>query len=876
MTADGAAASKGDPLLPLQWAELEPLLDQLLDAAPEKRAALLEVLSAGDAARREALIAMLHACDAALPLLDRPAEERFDQLLSPAAEITLPDVLGERYRIARELGRGGMARVYLAHDLKHGRDVAVKVIRPELAASLGRERFLREIGIAARLRHPNIVPLYDSGDVQGILYFVMPYESGQSLRERLDRSKPLPVVEYVSVLRDVARALAYAHAQGVVHRDVKPDNVMLSGGAAVVTDFGIAKAVSLAQGPGNTTTLTQSGSGIGTPTYMAPEQAIGDPATDSRADLYAFGCLAYELISGAPPFHGMTNHQLVAAHVSTPPVPLTTVQPDVPERVATLVMQCLAKDPVDRPQTAGALLAVLDATGDVAVRAVPNAVAQPPQRDRSRTAVAALGLVVVAGAAYALWPRSPVESGATPAVLTVAVLPMESIGGDSLQRELADGLSDEVSTALVHEPGMSVMSRKGAGNYRGKSDLDYEKVGKELGARYLVTGQLRVFDGKSIVSATLHDAADGSIPWKESYTQQQANLGALRDSIVHGIAELLRARNGVAVSARAPVTRTVNPEAYRLYILGQRALERRGQSIQASVDNFERAVAVDTNYAEAFAGLSLARALSPYFSNISTDSVAPAVRLAAARALRLDSTQAPAHVALGLVHQHAYHWDSAATEFQVALRLRSPGDVEPLIQYGRHLLFRGRPREALKPLLLARKTEPASALVSSWVSYAFFLDGKADSAFVESERAYQSDTNNITTLTHGSLIRLAAGKRAEARQFAMRVTPLNTVGLYVLSALGDTALVSARLRVAATMAPNYWLLESARGYAALGRGDTASALTAFERATDRHEFWPSWEPVNDPLYAGVWGAARFRTVLQRVGLGDVRPLTVTR
>ena len=238
---------RSDALLPNDWADLAAALDTLLDTPTERRAAVLSELSAGDPARRATLEQLVAECERHAPLLDRPAAERFDRLVAEQVDVPLPDTLGGRYRIDRELGHGGMARVYLARDLKHARDVAVKVIRPDLAASLGRERFLGEIAIAARLRHPNIVPLYDSGDADGVLYFVMPYEDGPSLRTRLAGGEPLPVAECVTTLRDVARALAYAHEHGVVHRDVKPDNVMMSGGTAVVADFGIAKALAGAE-----------------------------------------------------------------------------------------------------------------------------------------------------------------------------------------------------------------------------------------------------------------------------------------------------------------------------------------------------------------------------------------------------------------------------------------------------------------------------------------------------------------------------------------------------------------------------------------------------------------------------------------------------
>jgi serine/threonine-protein kinase len=255
----------GKPLLPPNWLELAPLIDAVLETAPEHRTARILELCAGDAGRQRALSHLVAECERDAPLFDRGAAERFDGLASEGPAALLPERLADRYRVGRELGRGGMARVYLARDEKLGRDVAIKVIRPELAASLGHDRFLREIEIAARLRHPNIVPVHDSGEIDGALYFVMPYEEGPSLRERLARDGALPIPEALNVLRDVTRALAYAHEHGVVHRDIKPDNVMLSGGAAVVTDFGIAKAVSAAAlSEAATPALTQTGSSIGT------------------------------------------------------------------------------------------------------------------------------------------------------------------------------------------------------------------------------------------------------------------------------------------------------------------------------------------------------------------------------------------------------------------------------------------------------------------------------------------------------------------------------------------------------------------------------------------------------------------------------------
>src|SRR3954470_7918563 len=268
--------------------------------------------------------------------------------------------LSNSYTLERELGGGGMSRVFVADEHRLGRKVVVKLLSPELAAAMSATRFEREIRVAASLQQANIVPVLSAGETDGLPYYTMPFVEGESLRARLGRG-PLPIPEAVSILRDVSRALAYAHEHGVVHRDIKPDNVLLSGHTAVVTDFGIAKAIAAASDVSSGATLTQLGTAIGTPAYMAPEQAAGDPATDHRADIYAFGCVAYELLAGQPPFPGLPPHKLLVADMSETPKPVATLRPDCPPALASLVMQCLAKDPASRPQSATEVLRLLEA-----------------------------------------------------------------------------------------------------------------------------------------------------------------------------------------------------------------------------------------------------------------------------------------------------------------------------------------------------------------------------------------------------------------------------------------------------------------------------------------------------------------------------------
>ena len=374
---------------PPSWSQLSGLIDVLLDTAPEKRADLIVELSAGDPRRRAELEQLLAECEAESPLFSQSAAERFAALFAGGAA-RFPDALSERYTLVRELGRGGMATVYLARDVKHSRDVAVKVVHPVIASALGADLFLREIEIVAQLHHPHIVPLFDSGEAGGSLYYVMPYEADASLRHALKGGHRLSLENGVIILRDICDALAYAHQQGVVHRDIKPDNVMLSGRHALLTDFGIARGVGKPNDP-------DSGGALGTPIYMAPEQVWGKPI-DHRADIYAVGALAYELLAGFPPLVDISAGPV--SRLKANPTPLTKLRPDVPLPLAELVMKCLEKDPADRWQSADEMVKRLEA--------LPSAGA-PPGVSRSsprRKLATAAAIIVVVALLLFTWRRN--------------------------------------------------------------------------------------------------------------------------------------------------------------------------------------------------------------------------------------------------------------------------------------------------------------------------------------------------------------------------------------------------------------------------------------------------------------------------------------
>ena len=863
-------APDGASFLPPDWAQLQPLLDELLDLPPEQRADRLAELTRGDSALQRQLERLLADTDRAAPLLDGSVARRFDELASNDSILALPEVLAGRYRVGRELGRGGMATVYLARDEKHGRDVAIKVIRQDLSASLGHERFLREIEIAARLRHPNIVPLYDSGDANGSLFFVMPYEDGQSLRERLRRAGALPIADALGILRDVARALAYAHEHGVVHRDIKPDNVMLSGDAAVVTDFGIAKAVSVALSDAPDATLTQAGTVIGTPAYIAPEQATGDVGVDHRADIYSFGCLAYELFAGHPPFQEKGSHLLIAAHIANVPRPITELCAEVPRPVADLLERCLAKAPADRPQTARDLLPILDG-GPRASVSTPTPASQREARRWSRprmwAPIAIIAGVVAIGGVFAM------RSVSAAAPVTVAVLPFGNIAGDSAIELVADGLADEVASSLAHVPGILIKSRTGARRYRGQLAPDVTEAGARLKADYLLTAVIRQEGGRWILSADFEHAADASSLWDARFDVSPNEQGAIADSIVGSLTGVLRRQFPRAIGvAPAPSThqRTSNTEAYRLYVQGQEKLARRGQSVNEAAELFRQAIRLDSAFAPAYSGLSMAVALSPWFHKVPPAQVREEVMTAAGHALALDSSLSQPHVALGVAHWQAFRWEAAAKGFQTAIRL-NPRDVEARVQYARLLRDSGRFTDGLNQLRVARDLDPASALVLSQMSITYMVSGQLDSAVVEGRRALETDSTNYTTLLSAAWAYYRSGRTEQARALTVQLPENYEVRGYLMAKLGD---VEGARRVIRSLdaRPTVWADETRRALTYLGLGDTAHALSALERATDAGEIWPTNIPVPQEPYDAIRKSARFRVLLERVGLREYIPV----
>ncbi|HSA57611.1 MAG TPA: protein kinase [Gemmatimonadaceae bacterium] len=777
--------------------------------------------------------------------------------------------LGAAYTVEDELGGGGMSRVFVALDAQLGRKVVVKILSPELAAGVNSQRFKREIRVVASLQQANIVPLLAAGETGGLPFYTMPFVEGRSLRDRLARESPLPIPEAVSILRDVARALTYAHERGVVHRDIKPENVLLSGEAAVVTDFGIAKALAAARDPraeipgeAPSPTLTTAGIGVGTPAYMAPEQASGDPSIDHRADLYSFGCLAFELLTGRTPFHDLPVHQVVASHFGVRPPAVTELRADVPAPLVALVARCLEKEPADRPRTAREVLQTLDSD--------PTSSAIPARRRSARALLVAAPLVAAALALILLVPRGARDG--TPAAVGVplALVPFANASGDTAQDFRADGLTDALHIEVKKLPGLALAARSATNRFRGQRDLDPREVGRVLDVAWVLHGTFRSDGRTQRVIARLSRASDGEDVWQDDFDHDAGDVFAAEDSIRHRVVAALQQHLRVALGSTATGTSsrgTTDTAAYNLYQRGQFLLGRRGPGVALAAEHFEQAIARDPGFARAHAALSATLEILPNFSDTTFVDVHERATAAARRALALDSTLSEAHTALALAHMHDFQWDSANARFRTALRM-DPADPAAHLQYARMLVYTGRSQEAHEAFQRAKAADPTSALISSWLAASYMAIGRTDDGFREIDSALEIDSMNPPIIFFGAGISAARGRVELARRLLARTPPIpvwRSAAAQVYAAIGDRDTVLRILREVEAQ-PTRSFRHSTLATLALVLGDTARALDEFERAMDAREFWPSAPILSHPTVDPLRGSARFAALLRRANL----------
>jgi len=644
--------------------------------------------------------------------------------------------LADRYAVEREIGQGGMATVYLAQDLKHDRPVAVKLLHPHLAANLGPDRFLREIQIAARLQHPHIVPLYDSGQAGDLLYYVMPYVSGESLRQRLEREAQLPLEDATRLARTVAAALDYAHRQQVVHRDIKPENVMLHEGEALVTDFGIAKAVSVA----GKETLTRTGMAVGTPAYMSPEQAGGEMELDGRSDIYSLGAMLYEMLTGVAPFTGPTAQSIIAKLFTESALPLHERRDAVPEWLERSVLKSLNKTPAERYGTAAQF---------------------------------AQALTWPAGGSTP--PGSP--AGGAPAK-SIAVLPFVNMSADPENEYFTDGIAEEIINALTKIQALRVASRTSAFAFKGKNE-DIGEIGRKLKVATVLEGSVRKSGLKLRVTAQLVNVADGYHLWSERYDRQLEDVFAIQDEIADNIVKALRVVLSEEEKRAIEKAPTENVEAYDYYLRGRQFFHQfRRTGIQFARRMFERAIEIDPSYALAHAGVAdCCSFLYMYWdgSRANLDSAESASR----KSLELDPELAEAHASRGFALSLSRQYAEARREFETAIRL-NPKLYEAHYLYARACFQEGKLEEAVRHYEDASRVRPEDYQALMLMQAPLKGLGRPDEAAAALRRGLQvvekhlelnPDDARALYLGGGALVQV--GDRARGLEWARRAQAID-------------------------------------------------------------------------------------------------------
>jgi serine/threonine protein kinase/Flp pilus assembly protein TadD len=698
------------------------------------------------------------------------------------------DAFSETYTIDRELGKGGMATVYLAQDAKHDRLVALKVLHPDLAASLGPERFLREIKLAAKLNHPHILGLHDSGEADGFLYYVMPYIEGESLRERLDRIQQFSVDETIHHGRAIASALDYAHRHGIVHRDIKPENVMLYEGEAMVMDFGIAKALSQA-GP---ETLTQTGMMVGTPAYVSPEQAAGETNLDGKSDQYSLACVVYEMLSGERPFAAATPQAVMAKRFSETPKPLRSIRSSIPESVERAVTKAMSVDGSARYATAaqfGAALASSSLTTPTDTASLPQTVVS--------------------------------------AAKSVAVLPFTNMSNDAENVYFTDGMAEEIINALNKVQSLRVAARTSSFAFKGKNE-DVGEIGKKLKVSTVLEGSVRKMGNRLRITAQLVNVADGYHLWSDRYDREMEDVFAIQDDISQAIVKALKVILTEGEKKQIEKARVENVAAYDYYLRGRQYYFIHRKSLEYARQMFNRAVETDPEYARAYAGVADTCSLLYMYYDAREFNLKQA-DFASAKALELEPDLAEAHVARGLAVSLSKRFAEAEAEFETAMKL-DPKLFEAAYWYGRALGAEGRHQEAVKMYERAQVLRPEDYQAPSFLAQAYRSLGMIEESNAADRRAIKlmlerlelnptdARAANLLAATYATM-----GETAKAIDYAERSMVIDPDDAMLLYNICCT-------------------------YTLLGRND--EAIAALERAVDKgfgHREWIDHDPDLDPL-----------------------------
>jgi serine/threonine-protein kinase len=740
-----------------------------------------------------------------------------------------------------------MSRVFLAEELRFGRKVVIKVLPPDVSGAISAERFEREIQLVARLQHPHILPLLTAGEADGSLYYTMPFVQGESLRERIVREGRLPLEDALRIASEVADALACAHRDGVVHRDVKPENVLLSAGHAMVADFGIAKAISVSKtkvgGRGGDPGLTQLGTSLGTPAYMSPEQAAGEPDLDGRTDIYSLGCVLYEMLAGCQPFKGPSAAAIIAKRFTETPALLRTIDTAIPVEAERLVARAMAREPSDRFATAEEVLQALAAAS--ASRSGPH------RTDEGKP--------------------------------SVAVLPFANLSSNAEDEYFSDGMTDEVINALAHLPGVRVAARTSAFVFKGQR-VDLRNIAQQLRVQTILEGSVRRAGSRVRISVQLVSAADGLHLWSERYDRELADVFALQDEIAQAICGALEQRLGggtAATSSREtpPVlpertARTeVNPAAYDIYLRGRFLFEQ--HSATDAIACFERAVALDPNFALAHAWYAFANMLAANLNMLPALTAYSRGRAVADRALALEPDLPEALLARAIVAAW-FDWDRARAETLVREVLaRAPGLANAHEILGWTLLNAERFEEGVRSMERAYALDPLSDFMLYNFAASLLFAGQATRAIEVLRPAIaRSSGNGGLHLLLGAAL-FVSDRLPEARTALERGRELTLAGaqfratlVCVLAAMGDTEGARHLLGEVEEQAERGKgsAFEVACAYHWLGDDEVAYAW--LERAFRERALWMTWLHL-DPRLRRMRGTQRFEELVQRVGVAPV-------
>ncbi len=827
------------------WERVQTLFAALQERPPAERAAYLDQATEDPTLRAE-VRSLLAAAEGA---------GRFDDLATYVGSVggarTAPDplprlqaALADRYRIERVLGQGGMAIVYLAEDLKHHRPVALKLLRPELAAHLGPQRFLREIDTSARLTHPHILPLHDSGETEGLFYYVMPYVEGESLRDRLSRESQIPLAEAVTITREVADALSYAHSLGIVHRDIKPENILCSAGHALVSDFGIAHALDAAGGD----RITGTGMAIGTPAYMSPEQARAGVVVDGRSDLYSLGCVVYEMLGGLPPFTGPTPQAVLARHALDPVPSLRTLRPSVPPGVQDAIERALAKVPADRFATVREFSEALERALHAPPAATPPS--DPPAWRRRIGLGVLLTLMLVGG----WWLGRTLLSAGTGRLASLVVLPVSNLSSDPEQDYFAAGVHDALIGELARIGALRVISRTSARRYA-DTRKTVSEIARELHVEWVVEAAAgRDGDSVRVQVRLIQALPEERQRWGDTYRRPVTSVLSMYGDVARAIARAAHVRLTPEEDAQLAGTRQVNPRTYEAYLRGMFYLgQQTPDGITKGLASLRAAVENDPADPLAYAGLALGYDVIGHGPAPPPDAFVRA-RAAAVRAVQLDSTLAEGHAALAQIKLYAkpeWDWDGAGRAFERALAL-NPSLGETRVHYGWYFMLIGRPDDAVAQMRRARETDPLSPLIAAWLAHLYWAYGRYGEALVQARAALDLSPEFPVGLYELGLVYASMGRYEEAIAAHRRAGAASPAWRWALAhtyALAGRTAEARRLLADLEREPDVWNTWGiAEIYTALG--DKDAAFRWLQAAYDQgHSYipWLQWNPNFAPL-----------------------------